>query len=64
MKQCLSATGHYYQGFEIRDNYIAFNDLKHRNVIAMFGVNLNFSTNIVFNNTARCILNASVPEQV
>jgi len=57
-------TGHHYQGFDLRYNYFAYNDVEYRNVLAAFGIQLNFSTNIVFHNTGQCILNASVLEKV
>jgi len=56
--------GHRYQGFDVRYNYIAFNDGEYRNTISAFGIQLNFTTNIVFANRAQCILNASVLEKV
>jgi len=56
--------GHQYQGFDVRYNYIAFNYGEYRNTISAFGVQLNFTTNIVFSNQAQCILNASVLEKV
>jgi len=56
--------GHQYQGFDVRYNYIAFNDAEYRNIIAAFGIQLNFTTNIVFANRAQCIVNASVLEKV
>ena len=56
--------GHQYQGFDVRYNYIAYNDAEYRNTISAFGIQLNFTTNIVFANRAQCILNASVLEKV
>ena len=56
--------GHQYQGFDVRYNYIANNDAEYRNIISAFGIQLNFSMNIVFRNRAQCILNASVLEKV
>jgi len=61
MRTC---SGHQYQGFDVRYNYIAYNDAEYRNIISAFGVQLNFTTNIVFANRAQCILNASVLEKV
>lgn len=63
VKLC-DCVGHQYQGFDVRYNYIANNDAEYRNIIAAFGIQLNFSMNIVFNNRAQCILNASVLEKV
>jgi len=60
----LIGLGHQYQGFDVRYNYIAYNDVEHRNIISAFGIQLNFTTNIVFANRAQCILNASVLEKV
>jgi len=57
-------SGHQYQGFDVRYNYIAYNDAEYRNIISAFGIQLNFTTNIVFANRAQCILNASVLEKV
>lgn len=56
--------GHQYQGFDVRYNYIAHNNAEYRNIISAFGIQLNFTTNIVFANRAQCILNASVLEKV
>jgi len=56
--------GHQYQGFDVRYNYIAYNDAEYRNIITAFGIQLNFTTNIVFANRAQCIVNASVLEKV
>ena len=60
----LHVEGHHYQGFEIRSNYIANNDVEYHNNIAMFGINLNFSDNIIWNNLGRTTLNATVPKKV
>jgi len=60
----LLCTGHQYQGFDVRYNYLAFNNVSYRNIFAAFGVQLNFTSNIVFNNTGQCILNASLLEMV
>ena len=59
-----TCSGHQYQGFDVRYNYIAYNDAEYRNIISAFGIQLNFTTNIVFANRAQCILNASVLEKV
>jgi hypothetical protein len=56
--------GHQYQGFDCSYNYIANNDAEYRNIIAAFGIQLNFTMNIVYANRAQCILNASVLEKV
>jgi len=56
--------GHQYQGFDVRYNYIAYNDAEYRNIISAFGIQLNFTTNIIFSNKAQCIVNASVLEKV
>jgi len=56
--------GHQFQGFDVRNNYIAFNNVDYRNIFAAFGVQLNFTTNVVYNNTGQCIINGSVQEMV
>ena len=61
---CYACAGHQYQGFDVRYNYLAFNNVSYRNIFAAFGVQLNFTSNIVYNNTGQCILNASVLEMV
>ena len=53
-----------FQGFEVRNNYIAHNDGDHHNTLAFFGVHLNFTANVVYANRAQTIVNASVPERV
>ena len=52
------------QGFDVRRNYIAHNDVEYRNNLAMFGIYLNFSSNIISHNKGETNLNASVPEKV
>lgn len=61
---CLHIQGHHYQGFDVRFNYLAENAVEYRNNIAMFNVYLNFSRNIVVENTGQTTLNATVPEKV
>ena len=39
--------GHHFQGINIRMNYIAWNNVSYRNLMSLFGVHLNFSSNIV-----------------
>lgn len=56
--------GHHFQMFQVQNNYIAHNDVEFRNVISAFGVQLNFTLNVVQGNVGQCILNASVPEKV
>ncbi len=60
----LHIQGHHYQGFDVRHNYIAHNKVDYRNNIALFGIYLNFSSNIVYENVGQTILNATVPEKV
>ena len=60
-----SFTGHYFQGFDVRLNYISFNhvDVGH-DVVSIRGVSGNFTSNTIYNSTGRTILNVSVPEKV
>ena len=48
----------------MQNNYVAYNDVGHRSVISMFGIRLNYTTNVIYNNTGQCMLNASVPVQI
>ena len=62
--EVLHVEGHHYQGVSLLSNYIAHNDGEYRNTISLFGVRLNFTSNIVFNNTGYSNLNVTLPEKV
>ena len=51
-------------GFDVRNNYIANNDVGYHNNLAMFGIRLNFTNNIVQKNYGQTTLNATVDRQV
>ena len=64
-KKCFSnILGHHFQAFQAQYNYIANNNVEYRNVMGAFGIQLNFTTNVIYKNVGQCILNASVLEQV
>ena len=54
----------FSQNVDIRGNYISHNNIEYRNVSAVFGVNANFTNNVLHNNTGGCILNATTLEKV
>ncbi|ESN96924.1 hypothetical protein HELRODRAFT_193396, partial [Helobdella robusta] len=56
--------GHHFQKFQVTHNYVSNNDVQFRNIISAFGLQLNFTSNVLVKNVAQCILNASLQEKI